>query len=318
MASRMKYHSHKDSSVSATFGDALLASLAPDGGLWMPDEIPKFDPAQTAKLGAMSFADCAAVLATYFVDDQFTAQDLKTLCQDAYDYDVPMVTFDSEKLDPALAPDADNFILELFHGPTLAFKDFAARFMGRAASHLMGATQQSRTILVATSGDTGGAIGDAFLDQDGIQVFILFPKGGVSKVQEQQLTTMGTKHSNVKAIAVDGTFDDCQHLVKAAFADRELTEKHSLMSANSINVGRVIPQSFYYFWTSLQAKAAYPNRPLVYSIPSGNLGNLTGGLIAKKMGAPIDRFVVGNNANDPFVDYLSKGCLLYTSPSPRD
>ena len=303
----MKYHSHKDSSVSATFGDALLASLAPDGGLWMPDEIPKFDPAQTAKLGAMSFADCAAVLATYFVDDQFTAQDLKTLCQDAYDYDVPMVTFDSEKLDPALAPDADNFILELFHGPTLAFKDFAARFMGRAASHLMGATQQSRTILVATSGDTGGAIGDAFLDQDGIQVFILFPKGGVSKVQEQQLTTMGTKHSNVKAIAVDGTFDDCQHLVKAAFADRNLTEKHSLMSANSINVGRVIPQSFYYFWTSLQAKAAYPNRPLVYSIPSGNLGNLTGGLIAKKMGAPIDRFVIGNNANDPFVDYLSKG-----------
>jgi len=140
---------------------------------------------------------------------------------------------------------------------------------------LMSATHQKRTILVATSGDTGGAIGDAFLDQDGIKVFILFPKGGVSKVQEQQLTTMGSARSNVKA--------------------------------NSINVGRVIPQSFYYFWTALKAKAAYPSRPLVYSIPSGNLGNLTGGLIAKKMGAPIDRFVIGNNANDPFVDYLSKG-----------
>ena len=303
----MNYHSNKDSSVTASFGDALLASLAPDGGLWMPDEIPHFTPAETAGLGAMSFADCAAELAQYFTDDRFSQDDLKTLCRDAYNYDVPMVTLSGEKLDPALAPDAEDFVLELFHGPTLAFKDFAARFMGRAASHLMGTTKQTRTILVATSGDTGGAIGDAFLDQAGIKVFILFPKGGVSKVQEQQLTTMGTARSNVKAISVDGTFDDCQQLVKSAFGNAELTEKHNLMSANSINVGRVVPQSFYYFWTSLQAKAAYPSRPLVYSIPSGNLGNLTGGLIAKKMGAPIDRFVIGNNANDPFVDYLSTG-----------
>lgn len=303
----MNYHSNKDSSISASFGDALLASLAPDGGLWMPDDIPHFNLDETARLGAMSFADCAAELATHFTDNRFPADDLQALCRDAYNYDVPMVTLSGEKLDPALAPDAEDFVLELFHGPTLAFKDFAARFMGRAASHLMGSTKQKRTILVATSGDTGGAIGDAFLDQTGINVFILFPKGGVSKVQEQQLTTMGTRHSNVKAISVDGTFDDCQHLVKAAFANAELTEKHSLMSANSINVGRVIPQSFYYFWTSLQAKAAFPERPLVYSIPSGNLGNLTGGLIAKKMGAPIDRFVIGNNANDPFVDYLSTG-----------
>ena len=303
----MNYHSHKDSTITASFGDALLASLAPDGGLWMPDRIPHFTPDETARMGAMSFADCAAELAQHFTDDRFTTDDLKTLCRDAYEYDVPMVTLSGDKLDPALEPDAHDFVLELFHGPTLAFKDFAARFMGRAASHLMGTTKQNRTILVATSGDTGGAIGDAFLDQDGIQVFILFPKGGVSRVQEQQLTTMGNANSNVKAISVDGTFDDCQQLVKAAFGNAELTEKHSLMSANSINVGRVIPQSFYYFWTSLQAKAAYPGRPLVYSIPSGNLGNLTGGLIAKKMGAPIDRFVIGNNANDPFVDYLSTG-----------
>jgi len=303
----MNYHSHKDSDVKASFGDALLASLAPDGGLWMPDTLPFFEPIKTAQLGAMSFADFAAELAQSFTDERFSAEDLKTLCRDAYDYDVPMVTLSGETLNPALAPDADDFVLELFHGPTLAFKDFAARFMGRAASHLMGATKQKRTILVATSGDTGGAIGDAFLDQDGIKVFILFPKGGVSKVQEQQLTTMGRAKSNVKAISVDGTFDDCQQLVKSAFGNAELTETHNLMSANSINVGRVIPQSFYYFWTSLQAKAAYPGRPLVYSIPSGNLGNLTGGLIAKKMGAPIDRFVIGNNANDPFVDYLSTG-----------
>jgi len=276
----MNYHSNKDSELSATFGDALLASLAPDGGLWMPDEIPYFRPDETARLGAMSFADCAAELAVHFTDERFSENDLKALCRDAYNYDVPMVTLSGEKLDPAMAPDAEDFVLELFHGPTLAFKDFAARFMGRAASHLMGSTKQKRTILVATSGDTGGAIGDAFLGQAGIKVFILFPKGGVSKVQEQQLTTMGTARSNVKAICVDGTFDDCQHLVKSAFGDTELTEKHSLMSANSINVGRVIPQSFYYFWTSLQAKAAYPQRPLVYSIPSGNLGTIMNRVLA--------------------------------------
>lgn len=303
----MNYLSHKNPDIRASFDKALLASLAPDGGLWMPEKMPFFTPDETAALGAMSFADCAAKLATYFTDDSFSEHDLQELCRDAYDFDVPMVSLFGKKLDPALTPDTADFILELFHGPTLAFKDFAARFMGRAASHLMQETQQKRTILVATSGDTGGAIGDAFLDQDGIKVFILFPKGGVSKVQEQQLTTMGHEQSNVKAICVDGSFDDCQQLVKQAFGDKVLVEKHKLMSANSINVGRVIPQSFYYFWTSLQAKAAYPKRPIVYSIPSGNLGNLTGGLIAKKMGAPIDRFVVGNNVNDPFVDYLSTG-----------
>jgi len=309
----MNYHSHKDSEINVSFGDALLASLAPDGGLWMPDKIPHFSPEETAKLGAMSFADCAAKLAEYFTDERFSKADINNICQDAYNYPVPMVTPTGETLDPTLAPDAEDFVLELFHGPTLAFKDFAARFMGRSASHLMGTSGQKRTILVATSGDTGGAIGDAFLDQKGINVFILFPKDGVSKVQEQQLTTMGSINSNVKAIAVDGTFDDCQQLVKLAFGNKELSDKHDLMSANSINVGRVIPQSFYYFWTSLKAKAAYPKRPLVYSIPSGNLGNLTGGLIAKQMGAPIDRFVIGNNANNPFVDYLSTG--VYT-PRP--
>jgi len=303
----MKYLSHKNSDVSASFGKALLASLAPDGGLWMPEKIPFFTPEVTATLGAMSFADCAAKLAAHFTDENFSKEELKALCQDAYNFDVPMTTLSGRKLDPCLAPDADDFVLELFHGPTLAFKDFAARFMGRAASHLMHASNQKRTILVATSGDTGGAIGDAFLDQAGIRVFILFPTGGVSKVQEQQLTTMGNSRSNVKAISVNGTFDDCQQIVKEAFSNKDLTQNYNLMSANSINVGRVIPQSFYYFWTSLQAKAAYPRRPIVYSIPSGNLGNLTGGLIAKKMGAPIDRFVVGNNANNPFVDYLSTG-----------
>ena len=303
----MRYHSHLDSTVTAEFGDALLASLAPGGGLWMPDSLPSFSDADMARLGAMDFADCAAELATHFTDDRFDAATLKAICRDAYDFDVPMVTLDGQRLHPAMPPQADDFVLELFHGPTLAFKDFAARFMGRAASHLLTQNGQRRTILVATSGDTGGAIGDAFLGQKGIKVFIVYPKGGVSTVQEQQLCTIGRRGSNVHAIRVEGTFDDCQQLVKDAFASDAMVERFDLMSANSINVGRVIPQSFYYFWTALQARAAYPRQPVVFSIPSGNLGNLTGGLIALKMGAPIARFVVANNANDPMVDYLQTG-----------
>ena len=304
----MGYYSLKSRWHKTRFGDALLASLAPDGGLWMPDSIPRFTPEQTAEMGAMSFAECSAKLARFFViDRRFSDEALHEICEDAYNFPVTIRTFEGIHLDAATPEIANEYILELFHGPTLAFKDFAARFMGRASSHLLTQKGRKRTILVATSGDTGGAIGEAFLNQEGIQVFILFPKGGVSKVQEQQLTTIGEGHANVRAIAVDGSFDDCQQLVKDAFADRKLSKKHNLMSANSINVGRVIPQSFYYFWTSLQIKAAHPGLPIVYSIPSGNLGNLTGGLIARKMGAPIDRFIVANNANCPFVDYLAKG-----------
>ncbi len=302
----MQYYSLTDRTLTASFGDALLSSLAPDGGLYMPTSLPKFSASQQAGLGAMSFARCAATLARYFTDARFSDEALGDICADAYDFPVPMTTMGRHILDAATPEDEREFFLELFHGPTLAFKDFAARFMGRAASHLMKQSAEQRTILVATSGDTGGDIGYAFLGQPGVKVYILYPEGGVSKVQEQQLTTMG-RNSNVKAIKVTGTFDDAQALVKAAFADKALSTKHNLMSANSINVGRVIPQSFYYFWTAIKAKAAYPNRPLVYSIPSGNLGNLTGGLIAKRMGAPIDRFVVGHNANDPLIDYLASG-----------
>jgi threonine synthase len=302
----MIYHSLNNPEIKASFSTALLSSLAPDGGLYMPDSIPRFGMDECARLGALPFHECAARLARHFVDDRFSDQAINDLCADAYDFPLPLRTFGGDVLDPALNEPADEYILELFHGPTLAFKDFAARFMGRAASHLLTESGQRRTILVATSGDTGGAIGHAFLNQAGVKVFILFPNGGVSSVQEHQLTSM-RRNSNIKAIGVDGSFDACQALVKQAFADQQLSEQHSLMSANSINVGRVIPQSFYYFWTSLQIKATYPDRPIAYSIPSGNLGNLTGGLIARRMGAPIDKFVVGNNANHPFIDYLHSG-----------
>ncbi len=303
----MKYYSITQTDITASFSKALLASLAPDGGLWMPETLPRFDDDQLIRLASLPFAECAAEVAKYFVDYNFSNAILRDICHDAYNFPVPLTTLDGYVLDPATPEPADTFILELFHGPTLAFKDFAARFMGRTANHRLQQSGQRRTILVATSGDTGGAIGDAFLHQDSIEVVILFPKGGVSTVQEQQLTTIGGGNANVHAIAIDGTFDDCQQLVKDAFSDPALSQRHDLMSANSINVGRVIPQSFYYLWTSLQLKAAYPGKPIVYSIPSGNLGNLTGGLFARKMGAPIDRFVIGNNVNDPFVDYLKSG-----------
>ena len=302
----MQFHSHSDPKLTTDFGTALLASLAPDGGLWMPSDLPKFTPEELAGMGAMSFADCAAKLAETFASDTFTSDELREICRDAYDFPIPLVTLRGDTFDSAMTEENDAYILELFHGPTLAFKDFAARFMARCVSHLLQQSREKRTILVATSGDTGGAIGYAFKGLPGVKVVILYPEGGVSDVQEQQLTTIGAR-SNVRALRVNGSFDDCQALVKEAFADDALRERYNLMSANSINVGRVVPQSFYYMWTALQLKAGHPGRPIVVSIPSGNLGNLTGGLMAKLMGAPIDRFIVGNNANDPFVDYLQSG-----------
>ena len=302
----MRFHSHSDSSVTSTFADALLASLAPDGGLWMPDTLPRFDLEGLTRMGAMSFADSAAELAGHFVDDAFTGDELREICRDAYDFPLPIRSLKGEPFDAAMTEEADDLVMELFHGPTLAFKDFAARFMARCVSRLLERRGERRTILVATSGDTGGAIGDAFLRQKGVKVVILYPEGGVSEVQERQLTTMGAR-SNVRALRVRGTFDDCQALVKEAFADDALRERFDLMSANSINVGRVVPQSFYYFWSAVRLVAGFPRRPLVMSIPSGNLGNLTGGLMAVKMGAPISRFVVGHNTNDPFVEYLRTG-----------
>ena len=309
----MNFISNSDPALATTFGEALLASLAPDGGLWMPARLPHFTPEETARLGAMSFADCAAELAIHFVGDAMSEAEVREICRDAYDFPMPLVSLGGEPFDAAMTEDADHYFLELFHGPTLAFKDFAARFMGRAVGNLLAKNGERRTILVATSGDTGGAIGYAFEGQPNVDVLILYPEGGVSAVQEQQLTTISAEGGNIRAVRVTGTFDDCQALVKQAFADDILRERHNLMSANSINVGRVVPQSFYYVWSSLQLAAGHPGRPIVYSIPSGNLGNITGGLMAKLMGAPIDRFVVGHNANDPFVDYLTKA--KYT---PRD
>ena len=312
----MLYHSLTNPALTAQFEEALLSSLAPDGGLFMPQNIPHFSLEECTQLAAQPFAQCAASLARYFMGEDWSAQTCTDICTGAYDFDLPIRSLDGQFFDPALPPHLSSYMLELFHGPTLAFKDFAARFMARACRHALTKSGQTRTILVATSGDTGGAIGESFLHQDGVRVFILYPEGKISPMQEQQLCTIGRaqdKPSNVHAISIEGDFDRCQNLVKQAFADSKMTATHNLMSANSINVGRVIPQSFYYFWTSIRLKAGHPHRPLIYSVPSGNLGNITGALIAKQMGAPIDRVVVGHNANHPFADYLQTG--IYT---PKD
>ncbi len=291
----MNFYSTKNRDLKVSFKEALLSGMAEDGGLFMPEEIPKLSPKELKYLRGKPLSEVAFVMASKFIGNEIPSKKLKEICDDAYNFDVPIFQLEDNLL-----------ILELFHGPTQAFKDFAARFMARCTSYFLEKNNINRNVLVATSGDTGGAIGNGFLGLPNINVFILYPKGRVSHVQEQQLTTMG---KNVKAIEVDGNFDDCQKLVKDVFADREFNEKFKLMSANSINVGRVIPQSFYYMWSSLQISQNQLNQKLIYSVPSGNFGNLFGGIIAKKMGAPIYRFIASNNANHPFFDYLKTGTL---------
>jgi threonine synthase len=289
----MKFYSTNDHQVKASFKEALLSGLATDGGLYMPASIPHFSADKMKALTGRPLAEVAFEIAQHFVGEDIELPALKDICNDAYQ-------FPTEIQSPT---ERDHF-LELFHGPTAAFKDYAGRFMGGCTSYFLQQKSLQKNLLVATSGDTGGAIGEGFKGLPGIKVFILFPKGGVSSVQAQQLCTMG---GNIKAIEVDGTFDDCQQLLKQAFATPDLNEKLNLMSANSINVGRVIPQSFYYAWASLQWAQRFPGKKMVITIPSGNLGNLTGGILAKLMGFPIDKFVVAHNQNDPFVKYLNTG-----------
>lgn len=289
----MLFYSTNNSETQVSFKDALFSGLAPDGGLYMPNTIPQFSPEQIGALVDQPLADVAFTIAKHYVEDDIPADALKAICEDAYKFPTVIES-----------PTEHDHFLELFHGPTAAFKDYAGRFMGACTSYFLQQDAIEKNLLVATSGDTGGAVGEGFKALPGINVFILFPKGGVSTVQAQQLCTMG---KNVKAIEVDGTFDDCQQLLKQAFAEPELNEKLKLMSANSINVGRVIPQSFYYAWASLQFAEQFPDKKLVITIPSGNLGNLTGGILAKLMGFPIEKFVVAHNQNDPFVKYLNTG-----------
>jgi threonine synthase len=287
----MQYSSTNRRSPPVSFREAALRGLADDGGLFMPAEIPRLPSDFWERCGALSFAEVALAVAEAFLADDIPSPALRAIVEETLAFDAPLVH---------LSPDLH--ILELFHGPTLAFKDFGARFMARVVSHLRRDATPELTVLVATSGDTGSAVAHGFRDVPGTRVVLLYPGGKVSRIQEQQLTTAG---GNVTALEVEGTFDDCQRMVKQAFLDPELQRRLVLTSANSINIARLIPQIFYYAYGvgRLQDRSV----PLVVSVPSGNFGNLTAGLIARRMGLPVTRFIAATNANDVVPQYLRTG-----------
>ena len=314
----MRFYSTREKNPAArlfSLKEAAIMGLAPDGGLFMPERIPQVDMKKIEELSSRSFPEMAAYLASLFFDE-FSESQLLEVCRAAFDFPIPLKCVSAES---AL------YTLELFHGPTFAFKDVGARFMGQMLGRL--ADKEKRiNVLVATSGDTGSAVAQGFWGVEGVDVTILFPKGKVSPFQESQMTTLG---KNIHPVAVEGCFDDCQRMVKELLGDKEFSARHSLTSANSINILRWIPQSFYYFWgycqwmratgqplSSAQSQAAahHPQAaqpaslvgPVVV-VPSGNYGNIAAGMLAKKMGLPIRSFIAVSNANDTFPRLLSSG-----------
>jgi threonine synthase len=328
----MRYYSTRNKNESVNFAAAALAGLAPDGGLFVPEEIPRYSGAVKTSLGAMDFCELAFETIRLYTGNELPDAALGDIVHSAYPFGAPLVSV------------GDRLVLELFHGPTAAFKDFGARFMARAFAYLRRGEEKPLRILVATSGDTGGAVADGFFEVPGISVTVLYPKGRVTPLQERQIAGLG---KNISALAVEGSFDDCQRLVKAALADKELKKNISLSSANSINISRLIPQAVYYAAAAGRAFAgrvdaggeaspwvkdasAIADAPpaiadgapavagtgrfgpvsgeaLTLCVPSGNFGNLTAGLYAMKMGAPIRRFIAATNINKTVPDYLASG-----------
>lgn len=290
----MNYYSTNKTSPVANLQEAVVKGLASDRGLFMPQTINPLPKDFFNNIEKLTFQEISLRVADTFFGDDIPAETLKQIVYDTLTFDVPLV----EVAD-------DIYSLELFHGPTLAFKDVGGRFMARLLSYYVKKQgQKNINVLVATSGDTGSAVANGFLGVEGIHVYVLYPKGKVSEIQEKQFTTLG---QNITALEVDGTFDDCQRLVKTAFMDEELNKHLSLTSANSINVARFLPQSFYYFYAYAQLKKLGKAGQVVFCVPSGNFGNITAGLFAKRMGLPISRFIASNNENDIFFQYLKTG-----------
>lgn len=284
----MKFVSTNDAAHRVSLKQAVLASLPPDNGLYMPERIPVLDAAFWAEWRDLTFQELGCRVAQAFFGEDMPADALRTIVNETLTFDAPLVEVAERQ-----------YVLELFHGPTLAFKDFGARFMARLMSWLARDDGKLLTVLVATSGDTGGAVAHAFHDVPGIRVVILYPRGKVSGLQEKQLTTLG---GNITALEVDGTFDDCQRLVKAALLDSGLSGRLELTSANSINISRLVPQIFYYIHSARFLPAGVEP---VFVVPSGNLGNLTAGLLAQCLGLKVDHFVAANNRNDVLTQYLA-------------
>ncbi len=277
---------------------AVRQGLPADNGLFMPKELPLLSEDFYKRLdGGMSLPQIGFEVLQHFVKEAVSDSELKNICDDAFSFKAPLIEVKK-----------NLFALELYHGPTLAFKDFGARFMARLLGRINANSEHKTTILVATSGDTGSAVADGFYDVENVDVIILFPQGKVSDLQERQMTTLG---KNIYPIAIDGSFDDCQELVKRAFLDKPLCDSLGLTSANSINIARLLPQMIYYFYAFSQLSDK--SNPIIFSVPSGNYGNLTAGILAKKMGLAIGHFLAATNANDILPQYLSSGSF---NPKP--
>ncbi len=295
----MQYYSLNNTSTRVSFKEATIRGQAPDKGLYFPENIPRLPEAFIKDIGAYSREEIAFRVISPYVGDTLTEEELRRIVAETVNFDFPLVPITS-----------DIFSLELFHGPTLAFKDVGARFMSRCLGYFVRGNDQPVTVLVATSGDTGGAVASGFYDVEGVNVVILYPSSKVSSVQELQLTTLG---KNITALEVDGSFDDCQRMVKEAFADPTLNERLFLTSANSINVARWLPQQFYYFfawqqWVAQFGKiAASAGTAPVISVPSGNFGNICAGLMAWSAGLPVNHFIAACNANDTVPVFLQTG-----------
>ncbi|WP_417860526.1 threonine synthase [Winogradskyella sediminis] len=284
----MNYYSLNKKAPNTTFEDAVVRGLAPDKGLYFPESITPLEPSFFETIEDKSNTEIAFEAIKQFIVPEIPEDVLKTIIEDTLSFDFPIVDV-SENIST----------LELFHGPTMAFKDVGARFMARCLGYFNKTNTKDVTVLVATSGDTGGAVANGFLGVKGVNVVILYPSGKVSDIQEKQLTTLG---QNITALEVDGVFDDCQDMVKKAFMDSDLTSKMQLTSANSINIARWLPQLFYFMFAYKQLKSR--NKALVFSVPSGNFGNICAGMVAQKLGLPIKHFIAANNANDTVVNYM--------------
>ncbi|HPD26905.1 MAG TPA: threonine synthase [Paludibacteraceae bacterium] len=289
----MNYYSTNGKVSGVSLRQAVIKGLADDKGLFMPDVIKRLPQAFFDTIDTLSFQEMAYTVADAFFGEDVEADALKRIVYEILNFDVPLV-----KVSDSI------YSLELFHGPTLAFKDVGARFMSRLLAYFVNREGDDVNVLVATSGDTGSAVANGFLGVEGVHVYVLYPKGLVSPIQECQFTTLG---QNITALEVDGTFDDCQALVKNAFMDKQLNAKMKLTSANSINVARFLPQAFYYFYAYAQLKKLGKADSVVVCVPSGNFGNITAGLFGKRMGLPIKRFIAANNRNDIFLHYLRTG-----------
>ena len=287
----MLYYSTNRKIQPVSLKEAVIGGLPADGGLYMPVELPRLPASYFESMERLSFKEIAFDVALAFLEEDVTSAVLSEIVNESFDFPVPLEEVES-----------DIFSLELYHGPTMAFKDFGARFMSRLMSYLYRNEEKDLNVVVATSGDTGSAVAAGFHKVEGINVFVLFPKSQVSPLQQKQITTWD---ENIHALEVDGSFDDCQRLSKQVLGDREFNSKFSITSANSINIARLIPQSFYYFFAHSRLK--YSRLPLVFSVPSGNFGNLTGGLMARACGLPVHHFIASTNINDVFKKFIESG-----------